>query len=217
MIFQLKGRLIAKNGLLVIIDVAGVGYGVFAPMSTLVKLPEIGNEVLLHTHLVVREDDHRLYGFSEEKEKNLFCELIKISGFGAKLALSILSHLSIEQFLNSIMLQDTSRLTEIPGIGQKIAQRLIVEMQNKVNNKKFIELLDLNNVISSTNNQEIIDRNTVNDAQEALMSLGYKPKEAMLAIKAVINNNKDNNEIKTVSSEKLLRSALKNLSKVYYD
>lgn len=210
MIFQLKGRITDKTGLLIILDVHGVGYGIFAPMSTVLKLPAIGEEVLLYTHLIVREDAHLLYGFLEKKEKLLFCELIKISGFGAKLALSILSHLSVEQFFNVIMLQNLSQLTDIPGVGHKTAQRLMVEMQNNINNKKFIELLDLNNsnAIANTNmnNQEII-----NDAQEALISLGYKPKEAILAIKAVINNNKDNN------SESLLKAALKNLSKVYYD
>ena len=217
MIFQLKGRIIAKSGLLIILDVLGVGYGIFSPMSTLLKLPAIGEEVLLHTHLIVREDAHLLYGFLEEKEKFLFCELIKISGFGAKLALSILSHLSVEQFLNVVMLQHLSKLTDIPGIGHKTAQRLMIEMQNSINSKKFTELLEFNCSTSNIQHQKNIDENVISDAQEALISLGYKQKEAMLAIKAVINNNKDNNELKIVSSEQLLRVALKNLSKVYYD
>ncbi len=216
MIFQLTGRLAAKNGLLIVVDIGGIGYGIFAPMSTLSKLPEIGKEVLLHTHLIVREDAHILYGFLEEKEKFLFCELIKISGFGPKLALSILSHLSVEQFLNIIMLKNISKLTDIPGIGHKIAQRLIVEMENNINSKKFAELLSLNNSVVNVDYPLIISENVINDAQEALISLGYKQKEAIIAIRAVINN-KDNNIIKTISSEQLLREALKNLSKVYYD
>lgn len=216
MIFQLTGRLAAKNGLLIVVNIGGIGYGIFAPMSTLSKLPEIGKEVLLHTHLIVREDAHILYGFLEEKEKFLFCELIKISGFGPKLALSILSHLSVEQFLNIIMLKNISKLTDIPGIGHKIAQRLIVEMENNINSKKFAELLSLNNSVVNVDYPLIISENVINDAQEALISLGYKQKEAIIAIKAVINN-KDNNIIKTISSEQLLREALKNLSKVYYD
>jgi Holliday junction DNA helicase RuvA len=216
MIFQLTGRLAAKNGLLIVVDIGGIGYGIFAPMSTLSKLPEIGKEVLLHTHLIVREDAHILYGFLEEKEKFLFCELIKISGFGPKLALSILSHLSVEQFLNIIMLKNISKLTDIPGIGHKIAQRLIVEMENNINSKKFAELLSLNNSVVNVDYPLIISENVINDAQEALISLGYKQKEAIIAIRTVINN-KDNNIIKTISSELLLREALKNLSKVYYD
>lgn len=216
MIFQLTGRLAAKNGLLIVVDIGGIGYGIFTPMSTLSKLPEIGKEVLLHTHLIVREDAHILYGFLEEKEKFLFCELIKISGFGPKLALSILSHLSVEQFLNIIMLKNISKLTDIPGIGHKIAQRLIVEMENNINSKKFAELLSLNNSVVNVDYPLIISENVINDAQEALISLGYKQKEAIIAIRAVINN-KDNNIIKTISSEQLLREALKNLSKVYYD
>ena len=177
MIFQLTGRLAAKNGLLIVVDIGGIGYGIFAPMSTLSKLPEIGKEVLLHTHLIVREDAHILYGFLEEKEKFLFCELIKISGFGPKLALSILSHLSVEQFLNIIMLKNISKLTDIPGIGHKIAQRLIVEMENNINSKKFAELLSLNNSVVNVDYPLIISENVINDAQEALISLGYKQKE----------------------------------------
>ena len=216
MIYQLKGIIISKIGLLVTIDVAGVGYGVFAPMSTVLKLPEVGKEVLLHTHLIVREDAHLLYGFLDEREKFLFCELIKISGFGPKAALAILSHLSIEQFVQNINLKDITKLVNIPGIGEKTAQRLIVEMQNKINNKKFIELLELNNlntIKSDIINQNII-QNTINDAEEALISLGYKSKEAMLSIKAVINN-KNNSDNNSISSEQLIKLALKNLSKAY--
>ncbi|MGD0465342.1 MAG: Holliday junction branch migration protein RuvA [Gammaproteobacteria bacterium] len=215
MIYQLKGRIISKNGLLIIMDVVGIGYGIFAPMSTILKLPEVGQEVLLHTHLVVREDAHLLYGFLDEREKFLFCELIKISGFGPKLGLAILSHLSIEQFYQSITLQDTSRLVDIPGVGQKTAQRLMVEMQNKINSKKFISII--NGVNNTINDQLglIINQNITNDAEEALVSLGYKQKEAMLAIKTAINDYKNNKVNTSISSEQLIKSALKNLSKAY--
>jgi len=170
---------------------------------------------LLHTHLVVREDAHLLYGFLDEREKFLFCELIKISGFGPKLGLAILSHLSIEQFYQSITLQDTSRLVDIPGVGQKTAQRLMVEMQNKINSKKFISII--NGVNNTINDQVglIINQNITNDAEEALVSLGYKQKEAMLAIKAAINDYKNNKVNTSISSEQLIKSALKNLSKAY--
>ncbi len=216
MIYQLKGRIISKNGLLIILDVGGIGYGVLAPMSTMLKLASVGHEVLLHTHLVVREDAHLLYGFLDEREKFLFCELIKISGFGPKLGLAILSHLSIEQFLQSIMLQDISKLVGIPGVGQKTAQRLMVEMQNKVNSKKFINIFK---DINEFNNDQtlIIEQDVINDAEEALISLGYKQKEAMLSIKAIINDYKNNNkQVNTsISSEQLIKLALKSLSKAY--
>ena len=216
MIYQLKGRIISKNGLLIILDVGGIGYGVLAPMSTMLKLASVGHEVLLHTHLVVREDAHLLYGFLDEREKFLFCELIKISGFGPKLGLAILSHLSIEQFLQSIMLQDISKLVGIPGVGQKTAQRLMVEMQNKVNSKKFINIFK--NINEFNNDQTlIIEQDVINDAEEALISLGYKQKEAMLSIKAIINDYKNNNkQVNTsISSEQLIKLALKSLSKAY--
>ena len=216
MIYQLKGRIISKNGLLIILDVGGIGYGVLAPMSTMLKLDSVGHEVLLHTHLVVREDAHLLYGFLDEREKFLFCELIKISGFGPKLGLAILSHLSIEQFLQSIMLQDISKLVGIPGVGQKTAQRLMVEMQNKINSKKFINIFK---DINEFNNDQtlLIEQDVINDAEEALISLGYKQKEAMLSIKAIINDYKNNNkQVNTsISSEQLIKLALKSLSKAY--
>jgi holliday junction DNA helicase RuvA len=212
MIYQLKGRIISKNGLLVIIEVNGIGYGVSAPMSTVLKLPDIGSEVLLHTHLIIREDAHLIYGFLEEREKLLFCELIKISGFGPKLALIILSHLTIEQFIQIILLKDTSKLVDIPGIGQKTAERLIIEIQAKINNKKFAELLSNNNFVNNIANNILINQNIINDAEEALVSLGYKQKEAMSAIKSIMNNQQDS---ASISSEHLIKLALKNLSKIY--
>lgn len=222
MIYQLKGKIVSKNGLLVIIDVAGISYGVFAPMSTILKLPESGAEVVLHTHLIIREDAHSLYGFLEEQEKLVFCELIKISGFGPKLVLAILSHLNIEQLVYSITIKDITKLVSIPGVGQKTAERLMVEMQNKINNKKFLELLKINNhntinhdcIGSSVNS--LINTNIINDAEEALVALGYKSKEAMIVINKIINNyQQDSLPIDHISSEQLIKLALKNLSKAY--
>lgn len=221
MIYQLKGKIVSKSGLLVIIDVAGICYGVSSPMSTILKLPELGAEVVLHTHLIIREDAHSLYGFLEEQEKLVFCELIKISGFGPKLALAILSHLNIEQFVYSITIKDITKLVSIPGVGQKTAERLMVEMQNKINNKKFLELLNTNKSNSINNNgigsvNSLINTNIINDAEEALVSLGYKSKEAMIVINKIINNyQQDSLQIAQISSEQLIKLALKNLSKAY--
>ena len=221
MIYQLKGKIVSKSGLLVIIDVAGICYGVSSPMSTILKLPELGAEVVLHTHLIIREDAHSLYGFLEEQEKLVFCELIKISGFGPKLALAILSHLNIEQLVYSITIKDITKLVSIPGVGQKTAERLMVEMQNKINNKKFLELLKTNKSNSINNDctgsvSSLINTNIINDAEEALVSLGYKSKEAMIVINKIINNyQQDSLPLDHISSEQLIKLALKNLSKAY--
>lgn len=221
MIYQLNGTIIAKNGLLILIDVLGVGYGVLSPMSTVLKLPEVGCKVILHTHLIIREDAHALYGFLHEQEKIIFCEIIKISGFGPKLALAILSHLSVEQLIYNITIKDVSKLVSIPGVGQKTAERLLIEMQNKINNKKFLELIKYNNTSTIDNNfdwskSELVESNIINDAEEALIALGYKSKEAILAINKIINNYKqDNNKLDSISSQQLIKLALKNLSKVY--
>ena len=217
MIWQITGKLIAKNGLLIIVDVQGVGYGLYAPAGTLLKLPEVGNQVSLYTHLVVREDAQVLYGFYTESERFLFTELIKISGVGPKLSLSILSHLSIEQLLQSIQLQELSQLTSIPGVGKKMAQRLMVEMQNNINSKKFIEFFELRreaNVLSETDN---LSGHIINDAQEALVSLGDNQKEAVLAVRSVMQGLQDSAKQTTLSSEMILKSCLKFLSKAYHD
>jgi len=229
MIYQLNGTIIAKNGLLILIDVLGVGYGVLAPMSTVLKLPEVGCKVILHTHLIIREDAHSLYGFLYEQEKIIFCEIIKISGFGPKLALAILSHFSVEQLIYNIAVKDISKLVSVPGVGQKTAERLLIEMQNKINNKKFLELIQYNNTIDNNHDKsrfqsELVESNIINDAEEALIALGYKSKEAILAINKVIsnyqqhnnhNNNKDSDKLDSISSQQLIKLALKNLSKAY--
>lgn len=225
MIFTLRGKLITKNGLLIIIDVAGIGYGVWVSMNSLLSLPEIGHEVLLHTHQIIREDMHILYGFLQEKEKFLFCELIKISGLGGKLALAILSHLTVKQFIEVVALKDLSKLTNIPGVGKKIAERLMIEMQNNFQHKKFKELFNMDNFNNTfahnLNNQSIINDNVINDVQEALISLGYKAKDAISTIKSIIDiNNKDkfldlNSNNKNKITEELLKKALKKLSPTY--
>jgi holliday junction DNA helicase RuvA len=226
MIFFIKGTLRSKNGLLILLEVAGIGYGIYASSNTLAKLTDIGKEFLLYTHLIIREDSHTLYGFFEEREKLLFCELIKISGFGPKLALSVLSHLTVDQLLHVIMLKEVAQLTNLPGIGNKTAQRLIIEMENAINNKKFADLLASHAYNQQTKNQQIIndhcidnrlmiDDNMLKDTQEALVSLGYKNKEAALAIQSVMNNKSQ--FITCGSSSELLKAALKNLSKSYLD
>lgn len=222
MIFSLNGILIAKRGLQIIVDVSGVGYGLLAPMSTMLKLPEIGSKIFLHTYLLVREDLQTLYGFLEEREKFLFCELIKISGLGGKIALAILSHLTPEKFLQVVYTKDLATLNNVPGIGNKIAQRLMVEMQNNLQNKRFKELFQIHSpqnlknsdpgLIPPTTCTATIYNQIATDVQDALISLGYKPKQANLVINNILNQGNFDG-----SSEQLLKAALKNLSKVYYD
>ncbi|HEY1491351.1 MAG TPA: Holliday junction branch migration protein RuvA, partial [Steroidobacteraceae bacterium] len=132
MIGSLRGRILAKAPPQLTLEVAGVGYEVEAPMSTFFHLPAVGAEVHLLTHLVVREDAHQLYGFATEEERRLFRALIRVSGVGPKIALALLSGVSVADFNRSVQAQDLSTLTRVPGIGRKTAERLIVEMRDRL-------------------------------------------------------------------------------------
>jgi holliday junction DNA helicase RuvA len=166
-IARLSGRLAAKNPPQVVVDVAGVGYEVDVPMSTFYSLPATGDPVMLHTHLVVREDAHTLYGFATLEERAAFRRLIRISGIGARTALSVLSGLSVADLAQSIALQDSGRLTRIPGIGKKTAERLLLELKGK-----------LNEVTAPAQERS-------SDVVNALLALGYSEKEAHAAIKGL--------------------------------
>lgn len=132
MIGYLRGKLVRKQPPALIIDVAGVGYELEAPMSTFYRLPELGSEVQLHTHLVVREDAHLLYGFATEDERRLFRDLLRVSGIGPKIGLALLSGINVETFLVCVEAQDVDALIRIPGIGRKIAERLLIEMRDRI-------------------------------------------------------------------------------------
>jgi holliday junction DNA helicase RuvA len=166
-IARLSGRLAAKNPPQVVVDVAGVGYEVDVPMSTFYSLPATGDPVMLHTHLVVREDAHTLYGFATLEERAAFRRLIRISGIGARTALSVLSGLSVADLAQSIALQDSGRLTRIPGIGKKTAERLLLELKGK-----------LTEVTAPAQERS-------SDVVNALLALGYSEKEAHAAIKGL--------------------------------
>ena len=167
MIGRLQGRLATKNPPQVVVDVAGVGYEVDVPMSTFYSLPATGDPVTLHTHLVVREDAHTLYGFATLEERAAFRQLIRISGIGARTALSVLSGLSVADLAQSIALQDAGRLTRIPGIGKKTAERLLLELKGK-----------LAEVTAPAQER-------ASDVVNALLALGYSEKEAQAAIKGI--------------------------------
>jgi Holliday junction DNA helicase RuvA len=195
MIGFLRGKLAFKAPPLLMLDVNGVGYEVEAPMTTFYNLPAIGAEVMLHTHLVVREDAHILFGFSTEADRSMFRTLIKVNGVGPKLALTILSGQSAEEFHRCIHNNDTQALVRLPGVGKKTAERLIIEMRDR--------LPDLGDsvgsaVISVDQSQRI--SNPKQEAISALCSLGYKPLDASKMVQNISAEDK--------SCEDIIRLAL---------
>jgi holliday junction DNA helicase RuvA len=168
-IARIAGRLIAKQPPQIVVDVNGVGYELNVPMSTLFQLPATGTEVTLLTHLVVREDAHLLYGFATESERALFRQLLKISGVGARTALAVLSGMSVVDVKQAVSHQDSGRLTKIPGIGKKTAERLLLELKDK---------LDIAVVAVQAEGA-----GSGSDVVTALLALGYSDKEAQFAIK----------------------------------
>ena len=168
MIGRLAGRLLAKQPPQVLVDVGGVAYEVDVPMSTFYSLPAAGEAVTLHTHLAVREDAHVLYGFATLEERGAFRQLIRISGVGARTALAVLSGLSVADLAEAVTLQEAGRLTKIPGIGKKTAERLLLELKGK-----------LTEVDSS------VSKEKPSDVVNALLGLGYSEKEALSAVKGL--------------------------------
>ena len=195
MIGFLRGIILKKQPPLLILDVQGVGYEVEAPMTTFYALPDVDEEIEIFTHLVVRDDANLLFGFATENERHLFRTLIKVNGVGAKMALTILSGIEADEFALCIQNNDTARLTKLPGVGKKTAERLIIEMRDR---------LDGLPAISNTRSNDVpnINNDPVNDAVSALIGLGYKPPEASRFVLAVANDG--------MRSEELIREALKN-------
>jgi Holliday junction DNA helicase RuvA len=198
MIGRLRGQLVDKRAPQLLVDVNGVGYDVDAPMSTFYVLPDVGHEVTLHTHLVVREDSHTLYGFATEGERKLFRSLIKVNGVGAKLALTILSGISPESFVCCVQQQDTAALVKLPGVGKKTAERLIVEMRDRIEDWEGAGLTLGANAGSGL---AAIAASPLEDAVSALIALGYKPPEASRMVRGVENCD-------TLPSEQIIRLAL---------
>ena len=171
MIGRLSGTLLEKNPPQLLLDVQGVAYEVDVPMSTFYNLPSTGERITLYTHLVVREDAHLLYGFGTENERRAFRQLVKISGIGARTALSVLSGLSVAELAQVVTLQDPGRLTKIPGIGKKTAERLLLELKDKLG-------VDLTTAVGIHRAPP-----ASSDILHALLSLGYSDKEAVAAVK----------------------------------
>lgn len=204
MIGRLRGILEVKKPPYLLIDVGGVGYEVQAPMSTIYQLPEVGSPITLFTHFQVREDAQALYGFFEERERALFKALIKVSGVGPKMALTILSGIDVLQFIKCVDARETDMLVRLPGVGKKTAERLIIEMAGKLDvsvsehenfsRKLFEEALDMTS-----------PRAVEEEAVSALIALGYKPQEATRAIGRVL--------FEGASSQELIRRALQGLAR----
>jgi len=173
MIGRIAGTLIEKNPPQLLIDCQGVGYEVDVPMSTFYNLPSLGEKVVLLTHLAIREDAHVLFGFGSAEERTTFRQLIKISGVGARMALSILSGMSVADLAQAITLQEAGRLTRIPGIGKKTAERLLLELKGKLGADLFTAA-----EISGGGDHSA-------DILNALLALGYSDKEARIALKAI--------------------------------
>jgi len=196
---RIRGILLEKQAPQLLVDVNGIGYEISAPMSTFYNLPELEETIILHTHLVVREDAHTLYGFGTENERAMFRALIKVNGVGAKLALTILSGISAEDFIVCIMDSDTAGLTRLPGVGKKTAERLIVEMKDKLKDWR-------SSTTASTAPTSLLQpADAVADAVSALIALGYKPPEASKMVRVV--------DAKDLSSEEIIRQALQAVAK----
>ncbi len=187
MIGFLRGRLAAKHPPMLVLDVGGVGYEVEAPMSTFYDLPAVGDKVTLLTHLLVREDAHVLYGFGSEAERRLFRNLLRISGIGAKMALGILSGISVDGFSRCVRTEDTATLVKVPGIGKKTAERLIVEMRDRL--EKEQAGLAAGPVDAGT------PGSARDEAFDALVALGYKAAEATRLLKSVSKESDTTEEI----------------------
>ena len=196
MIAQLTGTLIAKQPPRLLIDVGGVGYELESPMSSFYTLPEVGQSVSVLTHLSIRDDAHILYGFASEDERSLFRGLIKVNGVGPKMALAILSSISVADFAVYVQNRDASALTRLPGIGNKTAQRLVIEMQDRLSETAATPAGSATTTPSR-------------DAVSALVALGYKPADAEKMVKAATTAATTNSSSEDMDSAALIREALK--------
>ncbi|WP_439887965.1 Holliday junction branch migration protein RuvA [Pseudomonas sp. MBLB4123] len=200
MIGRLRGTLAEKQPPHVIVDVNGLGYELEVPMTTLYRLPSVGEPLTLHTHLVVREDAHLLYGFFEKRERELFRELIRLSGVGPKLALALMSGLDVDELVRCVQAQDTSALVKVPGVGKKTAERLLLELKGRF--KAWEAVPGMTALVVEPRGADAVS-SAENDAVSALISLGYKPQEASRAVAAVKADG--------LSSEDMIRRALKGM------
>ena len=199
MIARLCGTLIYKQPPLMVVDVSGVGYEVEAPLSVFYDLPEIGQTVVILTHLSIKDDSHTLYGFSSIEQRTVFRQLLKISGIGAKLALTILSGASGEELARYVAENDTASLVRLPGIGKKTAERIIIELRDKLDVLPGV-------TPSSLRPGTVVPANAISEATHALTSLGYKPQEVANLVRHAAEPD--------MSAEEIIRRALQSMIKL---
>jgi Holliday junction DNA helicase RuvA len=197
---SIRGRLIAKQPPDVVVEAAGVGYEIQIPMTTLFQLPALGEEVMLLTHFVVRDDAQLLYGFVNDTDRQLFRQLIKVNGVGPKLALAILSGMDAVAFARCVDRNDVSALVALPGVGKKTAERLIVEMRDKLGD--WLSQLSPAHDGGSVDGVVIQHGDPMADAESALVALGYKPQEAARMVSSIKSDGEQD-------SETLIRLALR--------
>lgn len=203
MIGRLRGILLEKTAPEILIECQGVGYEVSMPMTSIYVLPDVNTEATIYTHFVVREDAQLLYGFANKTERKLFRLLIKVNGVGPKLGLAILSSMSADQFVGCVAHDDLSSIVKIPGVGKKTAERLLIEMRDKLKDwtrevpTPTLGAISFDNMLEST----FVRNDTKSDAIDALVSLGYTSAQADKAIKGIFNAD--------MSSEELIKNALK--------
>jgi Holliday junction DNA helicase RuvA len=195
MIGSLRGLLAHKQAPAIIVECSGVGYEVETPMSTFLDLPPTGEPVFLHTHLLVREDAQILYGFSTEDEKALFRSLLKVSGVGAKMALAVLSAMSVGDFQRCVEYEDATALVKIPGVGKKTAERLIIDMRDRIDKIRAV----------AGSRPVTIETNARSEAVDALIALGYKPRD--------VNKLVGDLDVEGMSAEDIIRKALKQVAR----
>jgi Holliday junction DNA helicase RuvA len=208
MIGQIRGILLEKQPPEVLIEAGGVGYEIHVPMTSFYQLPNVGQEACLCIHFVVREDAQLLFGFADKNERAVFRELIKASGVGPKLALTILSGMSAQQFMQCVSHEDVTGLTKLPGVGKKTAERLVIEMRDRLkklaNEQSFIDVAgDLSSDMPSNPHEStfVMKSDAKDEALSALIALGYKAPQASKVINSVY--------VKDLSSEELIREALR--------
>lgn len=198
MIGQIRGRIIEKQPPQLLVDVGGVGYEIDAPMSTFYQLPAVGQEVRLYTHFVVREDAQQLFGFFSHDERLLFRSLLKVNGVGPRLALTILSSVAPEEFVRLVLNNDTASLVKLPGVGKKTAERLVIEMRDKLSD--WCQTANQAGIETSLNDTR---HQILQDAIAALVSLGYKSPEANKCVTKIDDG--------AANSEELIKRALREM------
>lgn len=205
MIGRLRGILLEKQPPYLLLDVQGVGYELQAPMTTFYRLPSLGSEITLHTHLSITENLHQLFGFADQRDRSLFRTLIKVNGVGPKLAIAILSGMESDDIARCVRDNNIKALTKVPGIGQKTAERLVIELRDRLKNWD----LPQGDMLAHGEIQSIASDNDVYaEAESALISLGYKPVDAAKMIATASKQKPD------ARSEELIRIALRSLAAV---